>query len=71
MYYSYNADVQATYETSQPEYIIAGLRDGGIESRELSRPRSYAGVLMERPGVNLGLDGAREQASLHVLQGFY
>ena len=69
--YGYNSMVPTSFGNSRMERELSGLRDRGPQSPGLARPRSYAAVLSERPGVNLGLAGAREQASLHVLEGTY
>ncbi len=69
-YYGYS-NPATNYSTNLAERIISAYGQYSAYSPAPSTGRWYMAVLKEDPGVDLGMSGAGEEASLHLLKGNY
>lgn len=67
---SYGADVPCEFSESLMERNLQAL--GGIKSPDYAMAdASYVAILAEKPDVEIGVDGAREEAGVHVVVGHW
>ncbi len=71
-WYLGNADmIETSYEDNQAELLLRRLAESSVKPGEQLGPRSYLAIVETNPGIDLGMDGAVEEASLHVIVGRY
>lgn len=67
---AYNVDIAHQFQYGMLEKNLAWL--GQIRSAGFTMPPdSYAAILADDPGVDVGLEQTAEEASVHVLVGYY
>ncbi|MEZ6054074.1 MAG: hypothetical protein R3C02_22200 [Planctomycetaceae bacterium] len=69
-YYGYGQSNQASFSTNIAERRLRTFRQLKKETKEIE-PSTYAAIVSENPGIELGVEKTRPQASLHMLQGWY
>ena len=66
-----DASLRAPYSQSLSELTIRDLLRISPTAAESLPTRTYAAVLAKNPGIDTGIPGASEEASLHLLHGRY
>lgn len=68
-YYGYGRTVNASYHTNLAE---TRLKTWTSQKGPVAlQPASYAAVLSENPGIEMGVEKTQPQASIHLLYGWY
>lgn len=70
-YAGYVQDVEISAENHQAERLLRRLADSIGKGETQLEPRSYVAIVEHNPGLDLGVAGAVEEASLHVILGRY
>ncbi len=69
-YYGYGQTNRSSYSTNMAEQRLGTFRQLTTAGKDFE-PATYAAVVSENPGVEMGVEKTRPQASLHMLQGWY
>lgn len=70
-YYGGYTPPTVAYSSNQAEQMLTFLTQPTSYQSNSNRPRWYAAILSESPGLDLGVTNAREEASVHILVGKY
>ncbi|MCA9075154.1 MAG: hypothetical protein KDA93_08980 [Planctomycetaceae bacterium] len=68
-YYGYGRSVTASYKTNMAETQWESLKNS--RGNDGLQPSTYAAVVSESPGIEMGVEKTRPQASIHMLFGWY
>ncbi|MFV0443123.1 MAG: hypothetical protein ACK5Q5_06100 [Planctomycetaceae bacterium] len=70
-YGGYPAENFASYSSNQGEQLLQMLAQSSTYEDNLQRKRWYAAILRDSQNLDLGMQGAREEASVHIVMGHY
>jgi hypothetical protein len=70
MHYGFDPNQTASFRTGKLEQLIGQMRNQASGADQMP-PGSYAALIEENSGVELGIDRTRPQASVHLLMGRY
>jgi hypothetical protein len=67
----YSQDLETSFGNNSVERLLQRLSGSTWKVGEQLEPRSYVAIVEHNPGLDLGVAGAVEEASLHVILGRY